>query len=293
VNAVGFCAALLLMAGCATATPYIGQGPHPQIVRGAPNPLIDGLGNLLGVPSKIVLWSWKIDNHAVSAETERALVEYLDSPSAPAHWGDTRFRLNQYAPLDDVHRLIINHHMSWPFRLLLGLPVTLIYDVVLPGRLVGGDHYNPFTNTVHLYSDDAAVTLHEAGHADDFAKQSYPGLYAAIRLLPIVDLYQEYVATDTAITYLIAKQDRETELHAYRILYPAYGTYVGAYIPPYGSFAGALVGHVLGRSKAHSRARMYAALDQTHAAREEKRRQAAIRATINRLASPTSAAPTP
>ena len=157
---------------------------------------------------------------------------------------------------------------------------------IAPRTAPGRGPYNPFTNTVHIYSDDAAVILHEAGHADDFAKQPYPGIYATLRLLPIVDLYQEYVATDTAITYLISKQDRKTELHAYKILYPAYGTYVGAYIPPYGSLAGALVGHVLGRSKAHSRARMYDALDQTHAAREEKRRQAAIRATIDRPASP-------
>ncbi len=224
-------------------------------------PLIDGIGNVLGLPYKILLWSWKVDNHAVSEKTEQALVEFLASTSADPALADARFRLNQYSPLDDLHRLIINHHMSWPFRLLLGVPTTLISEVLLPGRLLGGDHYNPFTNTVHIYSDDSAITLHETGHAEDFAEQSYPGVYATLRLLPGVDLYQEYMATDKAIEYFIATQDREAELHAYRILYPAYGTYVGNYVAPFGNVAGALVGHVWGRCKAHSRANYYRMID--------------------------------
>lgn len=279
-------AALLCLGGCATVTPYVGQGPHPQITRGEPLPLIDGLGNLLGLPSKILLWSWKVNDHAISEQTEQVLAEYLDSAQGKPPFLDTRFRLNQYSPLDDLHRLITNHHLSWPFRLLLGLPTTLVSEVLLPGRLLGGDHYNPFTNTVHIYSDDPAITLHEAGHANDFSAQRYPGVYAALRLVPFVDLYQEYVATDKAIGHFMAVQDREAELHSYKILYPAYGTYVGAYIAPYGNIGGALIGHVWGRGKAYSRAQYYKAMDKTNAAREAKRRAAAMQSAVNQLTQP-------
>ena len=47
------------------------------------------------------------------------------------------------------------------------------------------------------------------------------------------------------------------------MLYPAYGTYVGAYVPfPGVSIIGALLGHVVGRAKAHSRAAYYAKQDE-------------------------------
>ena len=124
--------------------------------------------------------------------------------------------------------------------------------MLLPGRLFPwGDYYNPFTNTVHLYSDHPAVALHEAGHVHDFSSRRYKGTYAAIRLIPFVDLYQEYKATKEAIGYLKEIHDQSTELSAYKILYPAYGTYVGSYIfAPIGTVGGALLGHVAGRSKA-------------------------------------------
>lgn len=224
-------------------------------------PLIDGLGNVFGLPAKLVLWSWKMDNHAISPSTEDVLIAYLDSPRHPAVLNDAHFRLNEYRPLDDLKRLWKNRHVAWPFRLVLGLPTTLIFDVLLPGRLLGGDHFNPFNNTVYLYSDEPAVALHEAGHAADFSTQRLKGVYATMRLLPGVDLFQEYMATEDALHHFVLTKDRQGELRAYRLLYPAYGTYLGSYLMPYGNFAGALVGHVWGRLKASHRARFYRLTD--------------------------------
>lgn len=251
----------ILLAGCATTPPYTGQGPHPQIRRGRPVALVDGLGNLLGIPAKIVLWSWKIDNHDVSGAAEDVLVQYLATASPSEALSDTRFRLNEYAPFDDLKRLVSNRHVAWPYRLVLGLPVTLLFEVLLPGRLLGGDHYNPFNNTVYIYSDDAAVLLHEAGHAHDTAEQRFKGSYAVFRMVPGVDLFQEFIASEKAITYFQTTQDRPAELHAYKILYPAYGTYLGSYLLPFGNFIGAAVGHVWGRLKARSRRTYYEVLD--------------------------------
>jgi hypothetical protein len=119
-------------------------------------------------------------------------------------------RLNQYNPAQDLSRLARNRHVAWPYRLLIGLPVTLLSDVLLPGRLFPwGDYYNPYTNTVHLYSDLPAVSLHEAGHAHDFSKQRYKGTYALGRLVPFVDLFQEFHATDEAIDHTIEIQDHD------------------------------------------------------------------------------------
>lgn len=250
--------ATALVSGCAYTVPYIGGGPHPQVTRGAPVPPIDFLGNILALPGKLILWNWKFANHAVSGETEAVLVRYLEARDLPA-FEDTAYRVNQYSPMLDLRALLKNKHVAWPYRLLLGLPITLIYDVALPGRLFPwGDYYNPYTNTVHLYSDDPTVALHEAGHAYDFADFGLKGTYALLRIVPFMDLYQEWQASELAIDYLIEIEDRDTEFRAYKTLFPAYGTYAGSYLPiPFGSLPGALVGHLAGRSKAATKRRYY------------------------------------
>ena len=172
-----------LAAGCATTPPpYTGQGPHPQIERGARVPPVDFLGNVLSLPMKLLLWSWKFNLHSISPETEQELVQYLDARDLPS-LEDARFRLNEYRPGQDLGRLVKNRHVAWPYRLLIGLPVTLLVDVLLPGRLFPwGDYYNPYTNTVHLYSDHPAIALHEAGHVHDLAMRRLKGTYSAARL---------------------------------------------------------------------------------------------------------------
>lgn len=250
--------AAALVSSCAYTTPYVGQGPHPQITRGAPVPPIDFLGNVLALPGKLILWNWKFTNHAVSDETEGVLVRYLEARSLPA-FEDTAYRVNQYSPVQDLRALVKNKHVAWPYRLLLGLPITLIYEVVLPGRLFPwGDYYNAYTNTVHLYSDDPTIALHEAGHAYDFADFGLKGTYALLRIVPFMDLYQEWQASEHAIDYLIEIENRELEFQAYKTLFPAYGTYMGSYLPiSFGSLPGALIGHVAGRSKAATKRRYY------------------------------------
>ena len=252
----------MLVAGCATTVPYTGVGPYPQVERGAPMPPIDFLGNVLSLPGKLLLWSWKFNLHWISPETEEKLVTYLQSQDLPAI-KDAKFELNEYKPVQDLSRLVKNHYVAWPYRLLLGLPVTLLFDVLLPGRLFPwGDYYNPYTNIVHLYSDHPAIALHEAGHAHDFAGKRFKGTYAAARLIPFVDLYQEYQASNEAIKYLEKIQDRPTEIAAYKILYPAYGSYVGAYFfPPLGVIGGVLLGHSMGRAKAWEKNRFYEHFD--------------------------------
>jgi len=248
--------------GCAFYSPYVGQGPHPQITRGTPVPPIDIIGNILSLPGKLILLNWRFNSYSFSPETEEQLVHYLDAKTLPA-FEQTVYRLNQYAPFGDLRALIKNRHVAWPYRLSLGLLVTVLYDVLLPGRLFPwGDYFNPYTNVVHLYSDDITIALHEAGHSYDFADFPLKGTYATLRLLPFLDLYQEWQATENAIDYFIETQDRETELRAYTTLWPAYGTYMGAYVPvPIGSVIGAAAGHILGRVKARTKRAYYREMD--------------------------------
>lgn len=240
------------LTGCVHSQKYIDPG-IADIEHGTPNPVVDGVGWVVGIPGKILLWDRRVDNHSISPQTERAIVEYINKNDL----GDTKVRLNQYDPLGEWRRLSKNKEVGAGWRYTLGALTTAGYTI-LPGRVFGGDNYNPFTNTINLYSDHPAIALHEGGHAKDIRSRRLPGTYSAAYALPFVALYHEAKATGDVLNYLEV-EDRPEELReAYKILYPAYGTHVAGqfnnFIPPPLDFAVTaacvIPGHVVGRIQA-------------------------------------------
>ena len=262
-----------LLSGCATIPYRYGQdiegmnmlklvANETQIERGRPNKFVDSLGHyVLSLPSKIILLNWHIDNHHISPESEDRLKQYLVHNDLH----NVKVRLNQFAPGAEWSRLFRNRSVGAGWRFTLGI-ISLLNYTIFPGRLFGGDEYNPYTNTIHLYSDHSAICLHEAGHAKDFSQRKYKGSYSAVRLLPLVPLYQEALATGDAIGYYRERGLIQEERNAYKVLYPAYGTYIGGEalwwvqwwvdLPPWidyaVSFGASIPGHIIGRIKALS-----------------------------------------
>lgn len=225
----------------------------PQIQRGQRRPIIDGIGWVVGIPSKLILWNHRVDNHSIGAETEQSIAEYLERNGLET----TRVRLNQYHPLEDWRRLVRNDRVGAGWRYTFGT-ITVLGETLLPGRIFGGDRYNPYTDTIHIYSDVPSIALHEGGHAKDFARRQWKGTYAAAYILPIVPLYHESLATNDVLAYLEHFGTAEDQAAARKVLYPAYGTYVGSaagsLFPPASSFlyyGGVLGGHAIGRYEAH------------------------------------------
>lgn len=260
--------ALILLCTLACAkTPYV---VHPQIEqpdtlqlrpsevqieRGRPHRLLDGLGHyLFSLPAKLVLFNWDVENHDISPETEAILREYLAHNNLHA----VKIRLNQYAPGGEWSRLVRNRSISGVWRYTFGV-LSVTFYTIFPGRVFGGDHYNPYTNTISLYSDHPAIALHEAGHAKDFALREWKGLYSALGLLPLVSLWHEAQATGDAVGYLREREYCSLESDSYKILYPAYFTYIGGELVNVldwfnaGSqlvyLAAVIPGHVAGRIK--------------------------------------------
>ena len=228
---------------------------EPQIVRGRPNRFLDACdwiwpGSLL---SKFLLWNKKLDAHQISPETEEAVRRYLEANGLK----NVKVRLNSSGVRDEWRRLVRNKAVGAGWRYTLGV-LSLVRYTILPGRFFGGDHYNPYTNTLHIYSDFPAVGLHEGGHAKFFAARKLKGLHAALYEIPGAPLFYEAKATNDALGYLRAEADLEQQRAGYHTLYPAYGTYVGGTIGPaltipyyYPLYLGAiLTGHIAGRAKA-------------------------------------------
>ncbi len=196
------------------------------ITRGRPIDVVDAIGNVLAIPRKLLFLTADLDRHEVSPEVERVASAFMDRHGMD----DVQVRLNEYDPVGEWRRLWGNRRVSLLWRLTLGLLCWTSYTLNC-GRIFGGDHYNPFSHTVNVYSDHEAVVLHELGHALDFRKRTFPGLYALAGMVPLVPLYQEFRATWYAIQYFREVGMSEEEIRSYRMLYPAYFTYIfGAFV---------------------------------------------------------------
>ncbi|MFM7059019.1 MAG: hypothetical protein ACKO2P_19080 [Planctomycetota bacterium] len=250
--------AILALTGCRSAAYSRGTADQyftsprlaarPQIEHGRPNAFVDGFGWVWGIPPKILLFDRRVENHRVSRTTEQALTKYL----AHNELHSVKVRVNQYNPRDDWKRLTRNTAVGGGWRYTLGA-LSVAGETLFPGRLFGGDHYNPFTNTIHLYSDVPAIAIHEGGHAKDFATREWKGTWAAAYLIPGAPLWHESIATSDALTWLAEQDDPQALREGYHILYPAYGTYAGSVLSdPSGIsyLAGVLAGHAAGRWQA-------------------------------------------
>lgn len=220
--------------------------PGMKIKRGRPFAPVDQLGSILAIPLKFIMLNRKVGNRDISPQAEAEITAFSQKYAIPG----VTVRLCQYAPWDELQCLLRHKRFSSLIRGTLGV-LHLVGYTVLPWRIVGGDCYNPMSNSVHIFSNIKAFVLHELGHAHDYTNRKYPGIYSLMRLLPFFALYQEYQASKYAIRYLRANNDKAGEREAFRVLIPAYATYLlGALVPQNVQlvflFPFVVVGHVVG-----------------------------------------------
>ena len=249
-----FVAICILSSGCASFNAFEQTGYHPtgssahqvEFQRGRPNKLVDGVGNVLGIPNKLVLLDDRADNHQISSDTEMALSNYLIENQLQ----DVLVRSNQYDPIGEWRRMKNNDDIRPVWRATIG-NYNLLKYTLLPGRLTGGDWYNPYSNTINLYSDIPSLAVSEAAYAYDIRTRLNPGAYAAAKEIPFVGLAHGTTATKNTLAYYENNLPGQYQ-EARDILEPNNGAAIGGQLLsfiPYGSFAGRLVGSGVGRLK--------------------------------------------
>ena len=258
---------LLSNLGCVTA-PYHygrfdrlpGEPDKPAEVAvdyGVPNKTLDRLGWVVGLPSRIFPLHAGVNNHHVSDETRDAVTKYLEENDLT----DVCVRINQYDPKDEWRRLRENRRISAGWRYTGGVFCHLHYTL-FPGRIVGGDWYNPYTNSLYINSDVQALVLHEAAYAKDIHSRKYPGTYSAINHVPLLWLWRQTVCVNDILSYAQMEENWEIEKQTYHVVYPLIGAHTGMSVSPLAPFGfepvlglgGALVGHVTGRTVSALRA---------------------------------------
>ena len=214
-----------------------------QVERGKPRPIIDAAGRFFGWPNRIAIGKSGVDSHDISAATEMEIVNYLEHTGLSS----VLVRSNQYAPLGEFKRMLANDQIRPIWKSTFGTYNLLKYTLV-PGRLFGGDWYNPYSNSLHVYSDVPTLAISRATYAQDMRTRVNPGAYAAIKDIPFVGLTHDTTATQLALQWY---EDKPEELDAAReILLPSYGAAVGGQVAsllPYGEVVGRLLGGGAGR----------------------------------------------
>lgn len=222
-----------------------------EIVQGHPNKVVDSIGWVVGIPRRIVLWDRRVDNHRVQPETMAEVATYAKLNELDG----ICVRVNQYAPLDEWKRLTNNDRISPGWRYTVGA-LSLVGYTLVPGRIIGVDNYNPYTNSVYVYSDVPALAIEAAAYAKDVRNRELPGTYAAVNALPVVSIWHETINTQDTLDYLQAHGTFEEQREGVAILYPNYGASVGGAFGSLFGFSGlfeiggAVVGHVSGWHKA-------------------------------------------
>ncbi len=210
-----------------------------EIQRGRPHRIVDGVGKFVGIPNRLAILDQRVDNHQVSAETENAVANYLTQNSMSS----VLIRVNQYDPVGEWRRLVQNKRIRPGWKFTVGSYQLLKYTLI-PGRIFGGDWYNPFTDSINLYSDVPALAVSRAAYAHDVRNRLNPGAYATLKEIPFAGLQHDTVATQTTLSYFEQHVPDQFEA-AENVLLPSYGADWGgqiASIVPYGQVIGRIVG---------------------------------------------------
>jgi hypothetical protein len=213
--------------------------------------VVDSIGWVVGIPRRIILWDRRVDSHQVQPETMAEVATYAKVNELDG----ICVRVNQYDPADEWKRLTKNDQISPGWRYTVGA-LSLVGYTLLPGRIIGIDNYNPYTNSVYVYSDVPALAMEAAAYAKDVRQRELPGTYAAVNSLPIISVWHETINTQDTLDYLQTHGNYEDQREGLAILYPNYGASVGGAFGSLFGFTGvfeiggAVVGHVSGWHKA-------------------------------------------
>jgi hypothetical protein len=237
---------------CAAPNPLLFPSPpigiDPQIEWGQPNKFVDGVGWVFGIPRKLILWDRRAVNHRVTSQTEQSLAQYVNDNGVAS----TKIRINEYDPGGEWHRLVANKKVGAGWRYTFGAFGTLAYTL-FPGRLFGADGYNPYTDSIYIYSDLPYIAQERAAYAKLVHERRYPGTYVALTSLPFVRLWPEKQVKDDVLSYAVTHGTAAEQRDAIHTMYPEYGAEVAEeftqFIP--GGFLITAAGAGIGHAAAH------------------------------------------
>lgn len=144
------------------------------VEKGFSDPVVDGIRNVLSIPWKLMYFSDDINSGDVSPEVIEMTKNYLHENGLH----DVNVSVNQYKPQAAWQRVFSNPRTSLITKMTLGV-INAASETVLCNKFtgLGGDYYDPMTNTINLLSNNSAIALRECGRAKFFNEKSNVGSY--------------------------------------------------------------------------------------------------------------------
>ena len=196
---------------------------------------------------------WNKARTPLSPTTIRIMNDYLEDNELEA----LNIEFQTETPKDDWNRLEANTSINPLLKYSLGSFDWLSNKITKPS-FWGRNYYDPYTNTMHINSNNNLEIMAEMSYAKIIQRQSYPGLYALGSKLPFISILVQKQKTNEMIAYAKLKQDWELEKATIRKMYPGMlngsskdigrvaGLFFGPfYLRPAISVGGVLVGYTV------------------------------------------------
>ncbi|MEI7854104.1 MAG: hypothetical protein WCJ06_10375 [Planctomycetota bacterium] len=191
---------------------------------------------------------WNKAIEPLSPSTLKIMNDYFEDN----HLASLDIEFQTETPKEDWNRLQANAAINPLLKYSLGSANWLSYLIIKPS-VWGKSYFDPYTNTLHINSNNPIEILAELSHAKIIQKQNYPGLYALGSKLPFIAIWAQKQKTNEMLAYAKSKQDWELEKATYRKMYPSMlngssivGMFFGPfYLRPAISVGGVLAGHTV------------------------------------------------
>lgn len=196
---------------------------------------------------------WNKAIEPLSPTTIRIMNDYLEDNELEA----LNIEFQTETPKDDWNRLESNTSINPLLKYSLG-SLDWLSNAIIKPSVWGRNYYDPYTNTMHINSNNNIEIMAEMSYAKIIQRQSYPGLYALGSKLPFISIWAQKQKTNEMIAYAKLKQDWELEKATIRKMYPGMlngsskdiarvaGIFFGPfYLRPAISVGGVLVGYTI------------------------------------------------
>lgn len=239
-----FCCISFSFAGCASdvyrygfektklANQPISEESSATILVGGEKPKVDQIERFVQTPRRMVRKLFRLPVPDPSeAELQREEAVYLaDAYLASNGISDLNIDVRVYDPKLQWRRLKENRQISplWKFT---GGTIGWLRYTILPMRAFHTDHYDPFTNTLHLNSARPLQALYESGLAKEYrqGRRLGPvdigtGAYAMMQYVPFVPLLHNARASSDVVTFAHVHLNEDLESELYPMVYGRLGS---------------------------------------------------------------------
>ena len=233
----------LLMTGCVSDVYRYGVEPAtlsdlplnndstPTIRVGGVQPDVDRIERFVQAPRRWARKTFRNQEWNPEAENEQreAAVQVATKYIVENGLDDINIDVRLYDPGLQWHRLKSNQQIHPIWKYTGGAAGWLRYTL-LPMRAFHTDHYDPYTNTLHVNSARPLQSLFESASAKEFRRfRSLGGLpigtgtYAMLQNVPFAPLLHNARAGSDILTYAERSLDDETESELYPLVYSRLG----------------------------------------------------------------------